>query len=124
MGVSFNELEQRLLSFLKQEFLEKGSKPYRDVMARLEHDGIVRAISVGAPTGRLQIDPVVVEVVRQLDEQAAQPKPKPNRMEQAKQYSLGKWWIVLAALALVALTAVAKVASSLKTILEWFGFRP
>src|SRR5205807_1674038 len=118
MELSFNELEQRLLRFLKQEFLEKGSRPptmhdpatmhrdvmekfgldvtqYRELMARLERHGIVRAIAIGAPNGHLQIDPVVVEVVRQLDERAAQPKPEPNRMEQAKRYFLTRWWFVV-----------------------------
>ena len=90
MELSFNELEQRLLRFLNQEFLEKGGRPttmhdpatmhrdvmekfgldltqYRELMARLEHHGIVRAIAIGAPNGHLQIDGIVVEIVRQLD---------------------------------------------------------
>lgn len=80
MELSFNELEQRLLRFLKQEFLEKGSEPqtmldpetmhidimqkfgldllqYREVMARQEHRGRVRVIAIGAPNGRLQFTP-------------------------------------------------------------------
>jgi hypothetical protein len=147
MELWFNELEQRLLRFLKAEFLEKGSKPttmrdhatmhrdvmekfgldlkqYREVMARLEHHGVVRAIAIGGPNGHLQIDPVVVEIVRQLDERAAQPKPEPNRMDQAKRFFLTKWWFVALLIALMILGAVSAVVSNLKTILEWFGSRP
>src|SRR6266851_8457623 len=131
MELSFNELEQRLLRFLKEEFLEKGSRPptmhdpatmhrdvmekfrldltqYREVIARLQHHGIVRAIAIGAPNGHLQIDPVVVEMVRQLDDRAAQSKPEPNRMEQAKRYFFKKWWFVALVISLIAITAVAK----------------
>lgn len=109
MELSFNELEQQLLRFLKEEFLENDSRPksihdpatmhsdvmekfgldlyqYREIMARFEHHGIVRASRIGTPNGHLQIDPVVLEIIRQLDERAAQPNPAPNQMEQAKRY--------------------------------------
>lgn len=146
MERTFNELEQCLVRFLKQEFLEKGGRPqtmhdpatmhsdvmqkfgldlarYREVMTRLEHLGIVRAIAIGAPNGHLQINRVVVEIVRQLDERAAQPNLEPNRMEQAKQYFFAKWWFVVPVIALVCLAAVATIVSNLKTILESFGLR-
>jgi hypothetical protein len=110
MQPSFNELEQRLLRFLRDEFLEKGGKPttmrdsatmerdvmkqigldppqYREIMARFEHHGIAKAIATGATSGHLQINPIVVDVVRQLDERAQQGKANeepPNRMEQTK----------------------------------------
>jgi len=145
--LTFNELEQRLLRFLKGEFLEKGSRPttfrdpatmhrevmekfgldltqYREVMARLEYHGIVRAIAIGAPNGHLQIDPMVVEIVRQLDERAAQPKPEANRMEQAKQYFFKKWWFVALVIALIAITALATFLTNLGTFLKWFGVQP
>lgn len=145
MEVSFNALEQRLLRYLRQEFVEKGSKPqtmhdpatmhndvmrtfglnlsqYREVMARFERHGIVRAIAIGAPNGHLQIDPVVVEIVRVLDDQKSQPTSEPNRMEQARRYFFGKWWFAVITIAMLILTAVATIATNLKTILEWFSF--
>ncbi len=97
MGPTFNELEERVLRFLKGEFLEKGSEPatmhdpvtyHRDVMqkfdlslpqyteliARLGALGIVNfnRLAVSSPNGILKTSPLVVEIVRQLDEQAAQ----------------------------------------------------
>jgi hypothetical protein len=89
--VSFNELEQQVLRYLKEEFFKKGGRPqtmldpdirhqdvmqkfaldlpqYREVMARLEYHGIVRAIAIGTSYGHLQVNPIVVEIVRQLDE--------------------------------------------------------
>lgn len=149
MELSFNELEQQMLRFLKWEFLEKGSKPetmlapatmhsdvmakfdlalaqYREVMSRLEHQGIVRVLALGAKNGHLQIDPIVVELVRQLDDRVelvkAEEKQK-NRMEQAKQFFFAKWWFVVLLIALFLLTVVATVVSNLKTILDWLGVR-
>jgi hypothetical protein len=150
MQLSFNELEEGLLRFLKEEFLAKGSRPmhmrapatmhrdvmdkfgldlpqYREVMARLQHHGIVEAIAIGAPNGHLRIHPVVVEFVRQLDERAQQAKSdneQPNRMEQTKRYFFAKRWFVLLVIALIILAAVAAAVSNLKTILEWFSSRP
>jgi hypothetical protein len=144
LELAFNELEQQLLRFLKEELLQKGGRPttfrdpatmhrdvmekfgldlprYREVMARLEHHGIVRAIAIGAPNGHLQIDSKVVEIVRQLDERA-QAIPEPNRMEQAKQYFFKKWWFVALVIALIVTTALATFLSNLGTILKWFGF--
>jgi hypothetical protein len=89
--VTFNELEQHVLRHLQEEFLKKGSRPrtmhdpaimhqdvmqkfaldlpqYREVMARLEQRGIVRAIAIGTSYGHLQVNPIVVEIVRQIDE--------------------------------------------------------
>ena len=111
MELSFNELERRLLRFLKEEFLEKGSKPmnmlapatrhldvmekfglnlrqYSEIMARLEYHGIVQVLAIKATYGHLRISPVVLEIVRQLDEQAEQAKAKQvqtNPVEHAKQ---------------------------------------
>ena len=144
MQLSFNELEERLLRFLKEEFLEKGSSPtlqhdpatmhrdvmdkfgldlrqYREVMARLEHLGIVRVIAIQATYGHLEIDPVVIEIVRQLDERAQQAKPEeeqPNLMEQAKGRLYNKWWFVVAFIALSILGGLAAFIANLKTILE------
>ncbi len=87
---SFSDLEQRILRFLKEEYLEKGSRPshlnapatlhrdvmakfgldlsgYREVIARLESFGIVEAPTIEAHNGCLHIDPTIVQVVHQLD---------------------------------------------------------
>jgi hypothetical protein len=95
MTLMFNEPEQRVLRFLKEEFLAKGSKPqtmwdpvtphrdlmekfdldlrqYREIVARLEYHGIVRAIAIERSYGHLQIDPGIVDIVRQLDELSQQ----------------------------------------------------
>jgi len=152
MEVSFNELEQRILRFLKDEFLEKGSGPtdmhapatmhrdvmeefgldlarYREVIARLEHYGIVQfnPAAIQASNGHLRINAMIVEIVRQLDEQAEQVTPEdepPNRMDQVKRYFHGKWWFVVLVIGLIAITAIVTFISNLKTILQWFGVRP
>jgi hypothetical protein len=85
----FNELEQRLLRFLQEEFLQKGSRPrtmldpatkhgdvmakfgldlpqYREIIARLEPRGLVRGIALGRSYGHLQISPQIVDLVREL----------------------------------------------------------
>ncbi|MFL5244336.1 MAG: hypothetical protein ACJ8FY_19730 [Gemmataceae bacterium] len=148
MEPSFTELEQQLLRFLKEEFLEKGSRPahmlapatmnrdvmerfslelpqFREVMARLEYLKIVRVIGIEAPNGHLQIDPAIVEIVRKVDDQAEQAKHEtPNRMDQAKRYFFSKWWFVVFAIVLIVLASVATVVANLKTIREWFGGRP
>jgi hypothetical protein len=133
MEFSFNELEQRLLRYLKQQFLDKGNRPptmhdpavmdaavmeqfgftpkvYRELLARLEHHGIVRGIATGAPNGHLHIQPKIVEIVRELDEHAARPAPPPDRMEQAKRFFFRKWWFVVISIGLLTLTAVATFA--------------
>jgi len=97
---------------------------YRELMARFEHFGIVRAIAIGARNGHLQVDGVVVEIVRQLNDAAKQPKPKPDRWEQVKRYFFGKWWFVGVMIAIAILGAVAGVVSYFKTIIEWFHGRP
>lgn len=149
MEPSFNESEQRLLRFLKDEYLEKGSGPttshdpatmhrdvmkkfgldlpqYREIIARFEHYGIVQFNhnAIGAPNGFLCIDPQIVEVVRQLDEQAKQPdsvKEPPNRMEQTKRYFFSKWWFVIPVTLVILVGAIAAFLSHLETILKWFG---
>ncbi len=110
MEPPFNGQEQRLLRFLKEEFLEKGSKPttmrspatmecdvmrkfgldlpqYREIMARLEHHGIAKAIAIGSTNGHVQIDPMIVEIVRQLDE--------PDWVERIKRYFFTKRWFAV-----------------------------
>ena len=133
--ISFDKMEQRLLRFLRDEFLEKGSKPptmrdpytkerdviqecsldlpqYRKVMARFEYHGIAKAIAIGAANGRVQIEPVIVEVVRQLDES--------NWRERIKWNLSKKWWWVPIVFMFTVVMVIARFIG-LDTILKWFG---
>jgi hypothetical protein len=108
--VPYTELEQRLLRFLKEEFLEKDNggrmldafhpltrhadvmakfgldvREYREVVTRLYCRGIIeRPIAIGTTYGHLIIKPMVVEVVGQLDDLTAQGKPGERPPEGAK----------------------------------------
>jgi len=110
---TFNELEVRVLRFLETEFIEKGGEPdtldgpatynadvmakfelshsdYRRLIARFRALRIVKPVAMDAENGYLEIQPSVVEIVRQLDEEALPkkaepppaPPPPPNRMDQ------------------------------------------
>ena len=93
----WNEIEQRCLNFLKEEFLEKGSAPrchdsprttheavqshlgveqrkYREIMARLEHHGLVDPLMIDVVNGHLEISPSIVEEVAELDQEKNMPK--------------------------------------------------
>jgi hypothetical protein len=151
MEPSFNELEQRLLRFLKEEFLKKGSKPttmhdsatmerdvmekcgldlpqYREVMARLEHHGIAKEIAIGANNGHVQIYPAIVDIVRQLDEQEQQVKAQnsqPDRVEQFKRRLFSKRWFAVPVIVVFVVGAIAVFLSRVDTIktliVKWFG---
>jgi hypothetical protein len=148
---SFNDLEEKVLRFSEAEFLEKGGKPqvmedpvtyhrdvmaefnlspseYRKLVARLQALRIVKPLTLDAPNGYLEIDPCVVEIVRQLDDEAlrkkAEPPPAPpNRMDQAKHWAFSKWSIVIPLIVLAVLGAIALFVTNMKTILDWFGIK-
>lgn len=147
MEPSFNILEQRVLRFLKEEFLKKGSAPatmrdpatmerdvmdvcdispiqYREIMARLEHHGIAKPIAIGSKNGHVQISPMIIGVVRQLDETNALCKPRnvqPDRVEQIKQYFFSKKWFAFVVIVACVVGAVALFLSNLDTIKTWSG---
>src|SRR5690606_36960115 len=141
-------VEQQLLRFLKDEFLDKGSGPvhmaapatlhrdvmerfgldlrrYREALAKLEHVGIVQynPAAIEARNGFLRIDPAIIEVVRQFDnkvERAKHTERRPDRMDQAKRYFYGQWWFVVLVVAIGIVAGVATFISHIKTILQWF----
>ncbi len=140
MEPSFNKLEERLLRFLKEEFLEKGSKPpsnhgpatmerdvmekfgldppqYREVMARFEHLGIAKAIAIGAKYGHVQINPAIVDIVRQLDE--------PNWVAQITRKCFSKKWLARLTIGMIVVGVIATFLRNVDTIgtliQKWFG---
>ena len=113
MAIQFNDLEKRVLRFLKDEYLEKGSEPsdmhapatghrdvmakfdldlrqYRELMARFEHYGIVQPVAMEAANGYLKIDGSIVEIVRELDENAQPVEETPSIVPLAKEPSTMK----------------------------------
>jgi hypothetical protein len=139
------------LRFLEAEFVETGGKPemlgdpvtshsdvmekfnlspsdYRKLIARFTALQIVNPVVMDAPNGYLEINPCVVEFVRQLDEEAlrkkAEPPPaQPNRMDQAKQWAFSKWYVVIPVIALAVLGAIVLFITNMKTVLDWFGIK-
>ena len=98
MKGSLNDLEQRIVRYLCEEFRAKGNKPltmldpatthvdvmekfgldhpqYRMVIAKLERLGIVQAIAVGRSYGHLRINPEIVDIVNSLDEMDGRKDP-------------------------------------------------
>ncbi len=96
MATDFDDLERRVIGYLKQEFLEKGGRPktfhdpvtyhrdvmshcqlnvqqYREIVARLECQGIVEVVAIDAENGRLNINAGVVELARQLERRSMEP---------------------------------------------------
>jgi hypothetical protein len=146
----FNEHEQKVLRFLKSEFLEKGERPatmhdrgtvhpdvmtkfnlssseYRELIRQFEALGIVdfNPHAIESPNGLLHIKPYVVELVRQLDEEALRNKaqPPPNKLDQAKQWAFSKWWFVAVVIGLAVVTALALFIGNPNTILDHFGIK-
>jgi hypothetical protein len=150
MNASFNELEIQVLRFLEVEFVEKGGKPemldgpatyhsdvmakfnlspsdYRRLIARFRALQIVNPKFLNAPNGYLEINPCVVEIVRQINEEASQKKedvpPVPNRMDQAKQWAFSKWYVVIPLIALAVVGTIVLFITNMKTVLDWFGIK-
>jgi hypothetical protein len=150
----FNELEIRVLRFLENEFIEKGGEPdtldgpamyhtavmakfglsstdYRRLIARFRALRIVKPVAMDAENGYLEIQPSVVEIVHQLDQEALRkkvepppvPPPPPNRMDQLKAWAYSKWSIVILLILGGAIAAAVVFIGNLKTVLDWFGIK-
>jgi hypothetical protein len=101
---------------------------YREIMARFEHHGIAKAITVGAINGHVQIDPLIVDIVRQLDERdqvAKAQNSQPDLVQQTKRRFFSKWWFAYGAIVVAVVVAIAAFLSGMDTIktliVKWFG---
>jgi hypothetical protein len=143
---SFNDRENEVLRFLKAEYLAKGERPatmhdkgtvhpdviakfnlslseYKEIVSRFEALGIVgfNHLAIESPNGLLHIKPLVVEIVRHLDDESLRKQSEPpNLLDKSKRWALSKWWIVGPVMVLL---VVVWLINQFRPILEWFGVK-